>query len=264
VRQIQHSADVSWGNSGGPLRDECGRVIGVNTQISIRMFSRTSATVVPGVNFASNISELIEVMNSLGIEYNAEASRCTPSAIQNQNDLDDMREVFRRTLLVGSAGLAVIVLTGVLLLRRPRERVVQVIETYSRKLQRSGQRGNASGDDNAIRVVSPERQAAPGRPSSQRDFELHYAAGGKPPIIMTSNTLANGVTIGRDADYNIDDDSVSRRHVTLRAQDGQVSIKDEHSLNGTAINGRQIPAGGVVKLRRGDRVKLGRVEFKVA
>ena len=34
-RMIQHSASTTPGNSGGPLIDNCGRVVGVNTQASL-------------------------------------------------------------------------------------------------------------------------------------------------------------------------------------------------------------------------------------
>lgn len=55
------------------------------------------------------------------------------------------------------------------------------------------------------------------------------------------------------ADY----DNVSRRHATVAVDDnGHASIKDEHSTNGTFVNGDRILPGVAVRLADGDVVRL--------
>lgn len=49
---IQSTATTIWGNSGGPLLDRQGRVIGVNTQIEISQHPSVGKVVHPQLNFA--------------------------------------------------------------------------------------------------------------------------------------------------------------------------------------------------------------------
>ncbi|MGO9216186.1 MAG: FHA domain-containing protein [Streptosporangiaceae bacterium] len=52
--------------------------------------------------------------------------------------------------------------------------------------------------------------------------------------------------------------NVSRRHATVTVSDiGQVTIRDEHSTNGTFVNGDRVLPGTEVRLVNGDSVRLG-------
>jgi pSer/pThr/pTyr-binding forkhead associated (FHA) protein len=54
------------------------------------------------------------------------------------------------------------------------------------------------------------------------------------------------------------DPGVSRLHAVLIATpDGNWSILDPGSANGTLLNGREIPAGEQIPLHEGDRINLG-------
>jgi pSer/pThr/pTyr-binding forkhead associated (FHA) protein len=54
------------------------------------------------------------------------------------------------------------------------------------------------------------------------------------------------------------DPGVSRLHAVLIAtSDGNWSILDPGSANGTLLNGREIPAGEQIPLQEGDRINLG-------
>jgi pSer/pThr/pTyr-binding forkhead associated (FHA) protein len=54
------------------------------------------------------------------------------------------------------------------------------------------------------------------------------------------------------------DPGVSRLHAVLVASpDGNWSILDPGSANGTRLNGREIPAGEQIPLHEGDRINLG-------
>jgi pSer/pThr/pTyr-binding forkhead associated (FHA) protein len=53
-------------------------------------------------------------------------------------------------------------------------------------------------------------------------------------------------------------DNVSRRHATVVVDDsGRATIKDEHSTNGTFVNGDRVLPGTGVRLADGDIVRLG-------
>jgi pSer/pThr/pTyr-binding forkhead associated (FHA) protein len=53
-------------------------------------------------------------------------------------------------------------------------------------------------------------------------------------------------------------ENVSRRHATVTMDDaGHASIRDEHSTNGTFVNGDRVLPGTAVRLADGDLVRLG-------
>ena len=53
-------------------------------------------------------------------------------------------------------------------------------------------------------------------------------------------------------------ESVSRRHATVTVDDaGHATIRDEHSTNGTFVNGDRVLPGTTVRLVDGDTVRLG-------
>jgi pSer/pThr/pTyr-binding forkhead associated (FHA) protein len=65
-------------------------------------------------------------------------------------------------------------------------------------------------------------------------------------------------TIGReDCDILLADESVSRRHATLRVSDGRYVLQDETSTHGTHVNGDPVPPDGR-ELVNGDRITFGK------
>ena len=77
-------------------------------------------------------------------------------------------------------------------------------------------------------------------------------------------TLPNSppVTVGRgkEADICIEDSKCSRVHCAIRYWGTIFVIKDEHSSNGTLVNGEKIE---VARLAPGDLVKIGNTELRL-
>ena len=72
VRAVIHTASISSGNSGGPLVDGCGRVVGINT--FTRLEERTSRA----LNFALASTEIVAFLESAGVHSHRSYESCSP------------------------------------------------------------------------------------------------------------------------------------------------------------------------------------------
>jgi S1-C subfamily serine protease len=70
---IIHSADISPGNSGGPLVDSCGRVVGVNTFVN-----PDEQGTLRRLNYALHTRELQRFLDGAGVAYRVLEDACQP------------------------------------------------------------------------------------------------------------------------------------------------------------------------------------------
>ena len=77
LKLVLHSADISPGNSGGPLVDACGSVVGVNT------FIKTSDEAQLRLNFALKSDSLLDFLSQNGVETATVSAPC-PLASANE------------------------------------------------------------------------------------------------------------------------------------------------------------------------------------
>ena len=78
TRVVAHTALISPGNSGGPLVDSCGRVVGVNT------FGKLDAETLTRVNFALDGADLLTFLAGLGIAPARDPAACEPAPAAQQ------------------------------------------------------------------------------------------------------------------------------------------------------------------------------------
>jgi hypothetical protein len=237
-KAVAHNAKISEGNSGGPLIDVDGRLVGVNVQ-----GAKSSRL---GVDYAFSIhaSELIEMCKSFSIPITIASSKASGTGSSNAT----------QTLLIAAVvGLSMI--TFLMVLRKPRTALVQ---GFSR-LTRPGGRGPEP--------VAHTPRPSPGRSRRMilrgRDLEGHSYN-----LEFDAQSLhQNGgrLILGRKRDLcqlYLPHDSVSRQHASLVSRDGALCLEDRNSGNGTIINGKPLTIGSPpVPLKSGDRIKLGEVEL---
>jgi DNA-binding NtrC family response regulator len=108
------------------------------------------------------------------------------------------------------------------------------------------------------RKISPD-MLADARRQSQRFSLIVYHRDGAQVVPLRPE---EAVVIGRErpSHVRIQDDSLSREHARFLLSEGQVSVEDTGSLNGTWVRGRRITEAEV---RPGDEILLGQVRVSL-
>jgi Trypsin-like peptidase domain/FHA domain len=270
---IQHDAGISPGNSGGPLFNNCNEVVGVNTFVATSRFivSREGGHIVArgaavsGVYYSPHVTSVIKILKERGIRFNASSVVCKIAAPGQ----DPMIFVY--------IGVAVLLAASSLLLalRKPRERVVKVVETYSQMLRRKGHaptdEGLASRASGGSRpAISDSVATAGGMGGSRWTMSGTDGAGKAVRLSLTEAQFANapqGLVVGRQqssSDLVLSDASVSRSHARLRLSGGKLSVEDLGSANGTRVNGKPVGEGNSVSLSDNAVVEFGDVRVTLS
>jgi len=270
-RMIQHSAETNGGNSGGPLFNACHEVIGVHTYgkrtvLEVVKDKRTGKNIAVGrtahgIFNGSHVSVLIANLKAQKIAFTPAIEIC--AVVAPGGTLSIMIYIYiAAATLLGSAGI-------VLALRKPRERIVKVVETYSQMVRRKR---------SEMAVMDPKPPRASKRPvSANADtavpgwlFEGYDSDGHGIEFVIKEGELVRsqeGFVLGRQealVNYMIADRSVSRRHARLVVMGQEIGIVDLGSTHGTWVSGRKLaPNAQPTPIESGSRVALGGVSFKV-
>ena len=108
--------------------------------------------------------------------------------------------------------------------------------------------------------------AAGDRPLTQEDLDtITRLSEGTALLISTRGAVSGSrylldedeITVGRDprADILLDDSTVSRQHAVFRRVNGQYSVIDAGSLNGTYVNRQRVDQA---VLKNGDEIMIGK------
>lgn len=75
---------------------------------------------------------------------------------------------------------------------------------------------------------------------------------------------AGANVVGREGDVVLADPKVSRRHALIVSENGELTLQDLGSTNGTELNGEKLIPGEKRPLKQGDKVSFGGVELTLS
>ena len=235
-RMLQHNAEINSGNSGGPLINPCGEVVGVNTGGAKSLVAGSQVEVAAGVFYASHISSLIEVLNAQNIPFYEVGRACTASSSSTNY------------LWVGIIAVILALLAVLFSLKQPRQQIIQAVETYTQRLRRT---------DKA--KLAYQYWTLSGFTKQAQAIQLTIT-------LAQLQQAAWNLTIGRSSklcELVINDDSISRRHARLTYVENNFYIEDLNSSNGTRIDRVTIKPFKATLLMVGQMLTLGEVKLSL-
>lgn len=248
IEVIQHDSVINRGNSGGPLFDQCGRQVGINS---------AGDDNAQGVFIAVRITEAIPHLNAQGVSPQQVATPCTPSdnVAGLNNALQQAEQATRISIITGIFIGALSLLACILALRKPRQKIIKVIERISRPIRQQLSQVNLLSNFNS----TPTALVLTGFDAAGKKMHIKVPASGA--------SAAGGYVIGRHAalvDYVIENQTISRRHLRILVENGQSQIEDINSANGTRVNNIRLKIFKQQPLTRGDTIVIGDVELRVS
>lgn len=237
VGVYQVTAPIGPGNSGGPLFNEFGEVIAINTEKSLVATAGLTEDGVgvvrvplgEGIAWSQEVDELLPVLRENGIDFTLRTQR--RNWFWSWIDRDPVT-----ASVLGVIGLLLLSVLGYLTYRHYHRPHIPKPEP----------------------IPSPKPRAAKA-----------VVRGVEGPFSGNKFPLDSDLVFGRDAKscgvvFLPKYDGISGRHCSIRFDEatGNFYLRDIGSTNGTYVNGRQLKPGEIVPLRNGDEFYLFKPKYR--
>ena len=267
---LMHTANISGGNSGGPLITEDGVVVGLNTYGFGESRENMNRYCAVYIDYA------IEGLDELGIPYTL--SDGTTSGNEGGDD-DEEFDWSDPVLLVIPAGIiAVVVVVIVLVKKKEKEEAERRQAELRRRQEEERQRQEADRQRQEAERLRMEKAQLEEKQRQQeekrRQEETARRAAAQQPSVaqlkLNGNAIGNipatGCIIGRGVECTIalpsDAPGISRQHCKLEVRQGQLFLIDLGSSYGTYYHGQRIAPNTPTPVRVGSTFFLGSERYR--
>lgn len=267
VPVIQHQTPVNSGNSGGPLFDECGNVVAINTQVR-----RGGTIATEGVSLSLASTWIIDRVKSYGHDVKV-GGRCISASLP-----ENARFLASPAAIVSFGSMLTAMLSVGLVFALRRSPVVQRGYTLLTGVRRNDQKSDKTAKPTRAEWSAPNgRQGAgpaagtvivPPAEAGSLDVLASSAVvrlvpvGTGSPMVFSVAQLTRGGILGREGDmgFVLNDTTVSKRHAKLTLEKGALAVEDLGSVNGTWKGRTKISRDTFTS---GETIKFGNLEFRV-